>query len=259
MFDVNYAYDELWALEALLAWHKNRPPEVKEDLRVTLGKPPAGLTMTAYLFREWLEGRRLTLPKGSITVHQVDSHDSFWWLPWGYKFRRQQFGWEGYRALFFLLSTIDGGLMQYPTAEEGNERFVQRVLALRRDLPELNAGRCEYSDVKVSDDAVFAVSWSTPSAPASAEVSTPSRSTTPGSSWAVPLTNTGPANLDVRVSLTREHFNWEKNSLYLVRDVFNHLPVNHQPEAALRGQDLENLTLRLNSLESALLVVRKRQ
>jgi hypothetical protein len=195
--------------------------------------------MTAYLFREWLEGRRRTMPKGSITVHQVDSHDSFWWLPWGYKFRRQQFGPDGYRALLFLLATMDGGLMQYPTAEEGNEQFVQRVLTLRSDLPELREGRCQYLGVKVSDDAVFAVSWESPSG------------------WAVPLTNLGPASLDVRVSLPHDSFTCEENSQYLVRDVFNHLPVNGQPGVALRGRDLENLTLRLGSLESALLVIRK--
>ena len=100
--------------------------------------------MTAYLFREWLDGRRRTMPKGSLTVHQVDSHDSFWWLPWGYKFRRQQFGPEGYRAWLFMLAMIDGGLMQYPTAEEGNERFVQRVLTLRGGPGGTNEGRCDY-------------------------------------------------------------------------------------------------------------------
>jgi hypothetical protein len=129
--------------------------------------------------------------------------------------------------------------MQYPTAEEGNEQFVQRVLTLRGDLPELNEGRCDYLAVKVSDDAVFAVSWESPSG------------------WAVPLTNLGPASLDVRVGLPRAHFAWEEDSQYLVWDVFNYLPVNGQPGTVLRGRDLENLTLRLGSLESALLVVRK--
>jgi hypothetical protein len=238
-FDVNYAYDELWIMEQLLAWHKNKPPDVKLDLRVSPAIPPEGLTMTAYLFREWLEGRRRTMPKGSITVHQVDSHDSFWWLPWGYKFRRQQFGPDGYRAWLFLLATIDGGLMQYPTAEEGNEQFVQRVLAWREDLPELHEGHCDYLAVKVSDDAVFVVSWESPTG------------------WAVPLTNLGPVSLDVRVSLPRPHFAWEEDSQYLVQDVFNRLPVNGQAGTVLRGRDLENLTLRLGPLESALLLIRK--
>jgi hypothetical protein len=238
-FDVNYAYDELWIMEQLLAWHKNKPPDVKPDLRVSPPIPPEGLSMTAYLFRQWLDGRRQTMPKGSITVHQVDSHDSFWWLPWGYKFRRQQFGPEGYRAWLFVVAMIDGGLMQYPTAEEGNEQFTQRVLSLRADLPEMNEGRCDYLAVKVSDDAVFAVSWESKAG------------------WAVPLTNLGPSSLDVRVSLPREHFAWEEDSQYLVRDAFNHLAVNGQPGAAVRGRDLENLTLRLGALESALLAIRK--
>ena len=111
-------------------------------------------------------------------------------------------------------------------------------MALRGDLPELNEGRCDYLAVKVSDDAVFAVSWESPSG------------------WAVPLTNLGPTSLDVRVSLPRAHFAREEDSHYLVRDVFNHLAVNGQPSVALRGRELENLTLRLGSLESALLVIR---
>jgi hypothetical protein len=239
MFDVNYAYDELWILEQMLAWRRNKPPDVKPDLRMSPPVAPEGLTMTAHLFRVWLDGRRRTMPKGSITVHQVDSHDSFWWLPWGYKFRRQQFGPDGYRALLFLLATLDGGLMQYPTAEEGNEQFTQRVLTLRGELPELTEGRCDYLAVKVSDDAVFAVSWESPSG------------------WAVPLTNMGPSSLDVRFSLPRGHFAWEENSQYLVQDVFNHLPVNGQTGAVLRGRDLESLTIRLGSLESGLIVIRK--
>lgn len=241
MFDVNYAYDELWILEQLLGWHRNKPPDVKMDLRVSPPLPPERLTMTAHRFREWLDGRRRTMPKGSLTVHQVDSHDSFWWLPWGYKFRRQQFGPEGYRAWLFTVALIDGGLMQYPTAEEGNEEFTRRVLALRAGLPELNEGACDYLAVKISDDNVFGVSWEAPSG------------------WAVPLTNLGPNALDVGVSLPREYFAWEADSQYSVQDVFKHLPVNGQAGVMLRGRDLENLTLRLGPLESALVVVRKAQ
>jgi hypothetical protein len=67
----------------------------------------------------------------------------------------------------------------------------------------------------------------------------------------------GPSSLEVRVSLPRRHFAWEEDSQYLVQDVFNHLPVNGQPGAVLRGRELENLTLRLGSLESGLIVIRK--
>jgi glycosidase len=238
-FDVNYAYDEIWALEAMLAWHKIKPPDVKEDLRVATPRAPAGLKMTARMFREWLDGRRRTMPKGSMTIHQVDSHDSFWWLPWGYKFRRQQFGPEGYRAWLFAVAMIEGGLMQYPTAEEGNEQFTRRVLTLRANLPQLNEGYCDYLGVEVSDDAVFAVSWESPQG------------------WAVPLTNLGPNSLDVRVSLPPARFAWEGDSEYVVREVFNLLPVHGQGRMTVRGRDLENLRLRMGSLQSALLVIDK--
>ena len=196
-------------------------------------------SVTAYQFRVWLQNRRMSMPRGSVTIHQADSHDSFWWLPWGYKFRRQQFGVEGYRALLFMLATIDGGLMQYPTGEEGSEEFMRRVFALRQDVREISEGHCDYLNVQVSDDAVFAVSWEGTSG------------------WAVPLTNFGPFTLNVRLSLPQAKFNWNPKTPYLAREIFNNKAVNDKPEAVLPGQELENITMRLDSLESALLLIRK--
>jgi hypothetical protein len=36
---------------------------------------------------------------------------------------------------------------------------MKRVLALREQVPELKEGHCEYVNVQVSSDSVFAVSW----------------------------------------------------------------------------------------------------
>jgi hypothetical protein len=242
MFDVNYAYDELPMMEALLSWHRKILKDsdlhpVEKSLSSEQAEVAARIT--AYQFRVWLENRRLSMPRGSVTIHQVDSHDSFWWLPWGSRFRREQFGVEGYRALLFMLATIDGGLMQYPTGEEGSEEFMRRVFALRQDVQEVSEGHCDYLNVQVSDDAVFAVSWEGTSG------------------WAVPLTNFGPSTLDVRLSLPQAKFNWDPKTQYLARDIFNNKAVNDEPEAVLRGQDLETITMRLDSLESALLLIRK--
>jgi hypothetical protein len=240
MFDVNYSYDELPMMERLLAWRLKKPTGIGAnfDIFAAAGQPNR---TAAYQFRLWLENRRLSLPKGSETIHQVDSHDSFWWLPWGFKFRREQYGVAGYRALFFMLSTLDGGLMQYPTGEEGSEAFVKRALSLRQSVPELRGKRCDYLKVKVSDDSVFAVSWEA------------------ASGWAIPLTNFGEPSLKVRVSLPRAEFHWKPNAAYLVQDVFSHKPVNGGQETVLRGPDLENMSTPLDSLESALLVVRERK
>lgn len=237
MFDVNYSYDELTMMEQLLAWNRKSPKWPGWDSAAeteAVGQNP----VTAFQFRVWLERRRLSMPRGSVTIHQVDSHDSFWWLPWEYKFRREQFGVEGYRALLFMLATIDGGLMQYPTGEEGSEEFMKRVFALRQ-LPEISQGSCDYLRVQVSDEAIFAASWEAPSG------------------WAVPLTNFGPRSSNVRVSFPAAQFDWNPSARYLAQDVFNNNPVNREPEAVMRGGDLENLAMYLDSLGSAMLLVRK--
>jgi hypothetical protein len=237
MFDVNYAYDELHMMAQLLAWRQRKPHGLGSNYQTFL--PPTDLNpAAANQFRSWLENRRLSLPVGSETIHQVDSHDSFWWLPWGYKFRREQFGVEGYRALFFMLSTLDGGLMQYPTGEEGSENFVRRALRLRRQVPEIRDGQCDYLKVLISGDSVFGVSWEAPSG------------------WAIPITNFGQTESNILVGLPREKFQWKSNATYLVRDVFNNLPINNGPEAVLRGHNLTSLKIRLKPLESAVLTIR---
>jgi hypothetical protein len=113
------------------------------------------------------------------------------------------------------------------------------VLALRREIPELRNGRCEYLKVRVSDDSVFAASWHSPSG------------------WAVPLTNFGPSAVDVEVELPQDAFGWDANAWYRVRDVFNGKPVNSRPCAILPGPGLRQIALPLAPLESALLVVQK--
>jgi hypothetical protein len=230
VFDMNYSYDELWMYERLLCW--------RQQLAVAAG---AQEQFTAYQARVWMQNRRMAMPAGTISLHQVDSHDSVWFapFPWGSRFRREQFGEEGFRALFFTLATLDGALMQYATGETGNEQFVTRVLALRREIPELRNGRCEYLKVRVSDDSVFAASWHSPSG------------------WAVPLTNFGPSTVDVEVELPQDAFGWDANAWYRVRDVFNGKPVNSRPCAILPGPGLRQIALPLAPLESALLVVQK--
>ena len=239
MFDVNYSYDEVWMMEQLLSWCRRGQTASRGFSETFLPEASRGHVITAYDFRVWLEDRRLSLPEGSVTIHQVDSHDSFWWLPWRFKFRRQQFGVNGYRALYFMLATLDGGLMQYPTGEQGSESFVTRTNALRGNVSELREGRCDYLKVKVSDRAIFAVSWEAPSG------------------WAVPLTNFGQRAVDVKVALPGPAFGWRSDARYLAHGTFNGKQVNGKPEAIIYGRDLANLSVQLDPLESELLVIRK--
>ncbi|MCL5745739.1 MAG: alpha-amylase family glycosyl hydrolase, partial [Acidobacteria bacterium] len=224
MFDTNYAYEELWIFEQLLAWRSRLSRSAYAAALGTAQKP-----ITAFQARQWLENRRRSMPPGIVTIHQVDSHDSFWWLPPGEKFRREQFGAEGARALLFMIGTLDGGMMHYPTGEQGNEEFMRRVLALRGEVPQISNGRCEYLKVRVSDDSVFAVSWESPEG------------------VAIPLTNLGQTAVNVRVELPGGAFNLDPRAGYRARDVFNGKPVGKFPDVSVQ----------LAPLESALVVIVK--
>jgi hypothetical protein len=179
------------------------------------------------------------MPPGIVTIHQVDSHDSFWWLPPGEKFRREQFGIEGARALLFMIGTMDGGMMHYPTGEQGSEEFMRRVLALREQVPEIKEGRCEYLKVRVSDDSVFAVSWQSQRG------------------IAIPLTNMGRTPVNVRVDLPPGEFGLDPRARYSVREVFNGKPVDGLAVKTSSGAELRNATVSLDPLESALIVIRR--
>jgi hypothetical protein len=226
MFDVNYAYDELWMLEQLLAW-KRSPGSVR--------------ALNASQVRVWMDNRRRVMPEGSITIHQVDSHDSFWFQPWGQKFRREQFGVDGFRALLFMLSTLDGGLMHYSGGEAGSEEFMKRVFALRSEIPQLSRGRCDYLKPRVSEDSVFAVLWES------------------DEGWAIPLTNFGPSPVRVRVELSEEAFGWKPDGSYRIREAFRSNRPGTQRFQARVGRKLCKITVSLDSLESVLLDIREKE
>jgi hypothetical protein len=227
MFDTNYSYDELWMLEQLLAW-RDRARRTNQPTLLVAPQRPIGGPLTAYQARLWMESRRRSMPEGIVTIHQVDSHDSFWWLPPGAKFRREQFGVEGFRALLFMVATLDGGMMHYPTGEQGSEAFMRRVLALRTEMPEIRNGRCDYMNVKLSEDSVFGVSWES------------------SGGVAVPLTNLGPKAVTVKVEVP----GLDRSASWSVREVFGGKAV---------GRTAGNIAVALGPLESALLVIRKGQ
>jgi hypothetical protein len=235
MFDVNYAYGELWLYPFLLSWHHAPGAETSEFFNSAGGLKSAD----ARSARIWFQDLRTANPVGSKTIHQVDSHDSFWWPAPGMKFRREQFGADGYRALFFTVAMLDGGLMQYPTAEQGNEDFVKKVLSLRSSTPEIADGRCYYLLPEVSSDSVFAVGWKGES------------------SWVFPLTNFSKDPVKVRVRLKGPEFEWKPNIRYEVQDVFDGLQLNGKSKVVATGAELTEVEIDLQPLQSALLAVRR--
>lgn len=50
---------------------------------------------------------------------------------------------------------IDGGYQNYVGGEEGDEDFLQRLLRLRREVPEIARGACDYLAVGCDADMVF--------------------------------------------------------------------------------------------------------
>ena len=87
----------------------------------------------------WLEQHRLAKPKGAMTVHHLDSHDT---NEWGglMQYRREAFGEQAARALFGFCCSLGGPLMMFQGAEDGAEEFYRRMLRLVNELPALRDG-----------------------------------------------------------------------------------------------------------------------
>ncbi|MGC2403958.1 MAG: alpha-amylase family glycosyl hydrolase [Acidobacteriaceae bacterium] len=235
MFDVNYAYGELWLYPELLSWHHAPGADTSVFFNSAAGRE----SINAHTARVWFEDLRNANPAGAKTIHQVDSHDSFWWPAPGVKFRREQFGPEGYRALFFTMAMLDGGLMQYPTAEQGNEGFVKRVLMLRTSTAEIADGQCYYLLPEVSSDSVFAVGWKRQL------------------NWVFPMTNFSKQAVKVRVQLKGPAFDWKSTAQYQIKDIFNGLPLNGKSAVVAAGGDLDEVEIELQPLQSALIAVQR--
>ncbi|MCS7254796.1 MAG: alpha-amylase family glycosyl hydrolase [Armatimonadetes bacterium] len=107
-----------------------------------------------WALQRYLEEQRFAEPKGTIRLRYVESHDSL----------RMQ-GWVGVnavRAMMALTFWIDGMPMLYHEAEIGHGVFIQRVLSIRKALPELQIGETFYTDaehdeplIKTNPDGIF--------------------------------------------------------------------------------------------------------
>lgn len=107
-----------------------------------------------WALQRYFEEQRFAEPKGTIRLRYVESHDSLRAQGW--------LGVKGVRAFVALTFWIDGMPMLYHEAEVGHGSFIQRALAMRRNLPELQTGDALYTDanhtaplVKAEPDGVF--------------------------------------------------------------------------------------------------------
>jgi glycosidase len=196
--DLTYNYDEEWLSGSLV--------DVVSERGFAGARLYTGEKISARQAAEWLQYRRLSLPRGSQTVHHLDSHDTFWW---GEKaqFRREAFGVAASQALFAMYAFLDGGIMNYAGAEQGSEDFYHKVLHLRQNTPALRYGACDYLAVQADPDQVLALLRSHEGA------------------HFIPVINLSPEPVTARLTLPREEMGLRQDCETLVYDVFNHQPV----------------------------------
>lgn len=139
--DLNYNYDELWLVKAVLERGAGKPHWLR-DARGLMA---------------WFAERDACLPVGAMTAHHIDSHDSFWWPEWGTKWRREQFGQDATRALMTLFCLSGGAYMTFVGGETGMEDDVRRVNRLRVDRPFFADGTSDFTAVRTDSDDVYAV------------------------------------------------------------------------------------------------------
>ena len=141
--DLNYNYDEQWLVTAI-----TNPLAVK----------PWGVKTAKGLAR-WMSERDALLPKGSLTAHHIDSHDTFWWPTWGKKWRREQFSAEQFRLLTVIFGSLPGPFMMFSGGEAGIEDLLP-LLARLKDRGEWSGGAQYWWTSDEVPDAVFGLTRS---------------------------------------------------------------------------------------------------
>jgi glycosidase len=139
--DVTYNYDETWLVRAVMTGGAGRDQGVRNG----------------YELGRWFADRDASLPRGSLTAHHIDSHDTFWWPDPGQKWRREVYGLPATAALMTLFALSGGPYMTFVGGEIGIEPQVRAVAALRSSRPEFTQGVSVYDAVTVSDPDIYAV------------------------------------------------------------------------------------------------------
>ena len=109
--DLNYNYDEQWLVTAIC------DAQARTPWGIANAKDLAG----------WFESRNAMLPRGSVTAHHIDSHDTFWWPSWGKKWRREQFTLPQVKLLTMVFATLPGPFMMFSGGEIGIEELLPQI------------------------------------------------------------------------------------------------------------------------------------
>lgn len=140
--DLNYNYDEQWLVTALANEAVRKPWGVRN------GKDIA----------RWMADRDSLLPRGSMTAHHIDSHDTFWWPSWGKKWRREQFGIQMTQLLTVMFASLPGPFMMFIGGEEGIEELLPKLSELKQSLAYQNGAVKWWVEEKVNE-SLFGISY----------------------------------------------------------------------------------------------------
>lgn len=145
--DLVYNYDEHAQLEDAMQY---------EGVALGgVGRSRTGVRNAAELM-QWFSERNACLPPGAVTAHHIDSHDTFWWPRPGQKWRREQFGLDAARALASVFALSGGPYMTFVGGEQGMERHLANVHALRK-TPPFYWGDVVYEGFSIDQRHVYAV------------------------------------------------------------------------------------------------------
>jgi hypothetical protein len=138
--DMNYNYDELWLIPAVMAPEPAGPPAL------------SGADVA-----RWMDERDATLPADALTAHHSDSHDTFWRPRPGRKWRREQLGVPAARAWMHVMALCGGAFLMFTGGEQEIEDALRRTLRLRQERAELAHGAARFDAVSTDPNEVFAV------------------------------------------------------------------------------------------------------
>lgn len=139
--DLNYNYDEQWLVTAIMNPSEARPWGVKSAKGVA----------------RWIQDRDAFLPRGAMTAHHIDSHDTFWWPSWGSKWRREQIGIENVRLLTVMFMSMPGPYMMFVGGEEGVDDVLRGVNDLKRQTPDWAALEVVWLNDAGMPESVFGI------------------------------------------------------------------------------------------------------
>jgi len=142
--DLNYNYDEQWLVTAICDSSARAPWGIAH------AKDLAG----------WFESRNAMLPRGSVTAHHIDSHDTFWWPSWGKKWRREQFTLAQVKLLTLVFATLPGPFMMFSGGEIGIEELLPKISKTKQLLLNGEDGISRWTEEWIPND-VFLQSRST--------------------------------------------------------------------------------------------------